>query len=151
MKHLCEKPLRLCISSSPTHLPIVRAALEKLCEKMGFDAEAVGQVVLAADEALTNIIRHAYCGEEGRQIDIELTPQYDGAGPRLRIAIRDYGQHVDPSRIRSRDLGDVRPGGLGVHIMTQCMDQMEYQAAEGGGTVLTMTKAVRPRREESQT
>ena len=151
MKHLCEKPLKLTISSSPTHLPIVRAALEKMCEKIGFDHDAIGKVILSADEALTNIIRHAYAGAEDRPIDIELTPLCDEASPGLRICIRDYGQHVDPSKIRSRDLADVRPGGLGVHIMTQCMDDVEYQAAEGGGTELTMTKAVRSRRQESPT
>jgi len=148
MKHLCEKPLRLSICSSPTHLPVVRAALEKMCETIGFDAEAIGKVILSADEALTNVIKHAYRGAEDRTIDIELTPLCEGPCPGLRIRIRDYGQYVDPSRIRSRDLDDVRPGGLGVHIMTQCMDELEFRPAEGTGTILTMTKRVPAQREE---
>ena len=41
---------------------------------------------------------------------------------------------------RGRDLDDVRPGGLGVHIMTSCMDCLEFRQAEGGGTILTMVK-----------
>jgi anti-sigma regulatory factor (Ser/Thr protein kinase) len=151
MKHLAEKPLKLTICSCPTHLPIVRAAIEKLCEKIGFDPEAVGKVILSTDEALTNIIRHAYQGADDRPIEIDLVPLIEGPCRGLRICIRDYGQHVDRSLIRSRDLGDVRPGGLGVHIMTECMDGLEYRAAEGGGTVLTMTKAVRPSRQESPT
>ena len=39
------------------------------------------------------------------------------------------------------DLADIRPGGLGVHIMTECMDSVEFAPADGGGTLLTMTKS----------
>ena len=56
--------------------------------------------------------------------------------------LRDYGKVVDPAEICSRDLEDVRPGGLGVHIIKECMDSMEYCPAEGGGTVLILTKAL---------
>jgi len=140
MKTLVDSPVSLSIASSPAHLAIVRAALERFCQGMGFDEAAAGQVVLSVDEALTNIIRHAYDGAEDRRIDIELIPRAES----LLIRIRDYGRPVDRSRIRSRDLNDVRPGGLGVHIMTQCMDGLDYQPADGGGTVLTMTKRLVP-------
>ncbi len=140
MKTLVESPVTLSIASSPAHLAIVRAALERFCQGMGFDEAATGQVVLSVDEALTNIIRHAYEGAEDRRVDIEMVPRTEC----LLIRIRDYGRPVDRSTIRSRDLGDVRPGGLGVHIMTQCMDGLDYQPAEGGGTVLTMTKKLVP-------
>ena len=140
MKPSCEESVRLSICSTPEHLVIVRAALEKMCEALGFDAQAAGQVVLSADEALANIIRHAYKGDRSRPIEIELAPLPASGPGGLRIRIRDYGDWVDPSQIRSRDLADVRPGGLGVHIMSQCMDALDYAPAEGGGTVLTMTK-----------
>jgi len=151
MKQDCKKPVRLSILSTPAHLPIVRAALEKMCEAIGFDPEAVGKIILSADEALTNIIKHAYRGADDRPIDIELAPLGEESLRGLRICIRDYGEHVDPSRIRSRDLGDIRPGGLGVHIMTHCMDELEYRPADGGGTVLTMVKDIQSRRKETRT
>ena len=151
MKRVCRKPVRLTIRSTATHLAIVRAALEKMCEAIGFDADCAGKIILSADEALTNIIRHAYKGADDRPIDIELTPLGEGPPRGLRIRIRDYGRHVDPSRIRSRDLHDVRPGGLGVHIMTHCMDELEYRPADGGGTVLTMVKAMPSRRKGTKT
>jgi anti-sigma regulatory factor (Ser/Thr protein kinase) len=143
MTPACEQAVQLTIRSTPAHLTIVRAALEKMCEAVGFDSEATGRTVLAVDEALANIIRHAYKGEGGKPIEIELSPLPAAGGAGLRVRIRDYGQHVDPSRMRSRELGDVRPGGLGVHIMTHCMDAVEYAPAEGGGTILTMTKRLR--------
>ena len=151
MKHYPHKPIRLSILSTPAHLPVVRAALEKMCEAIGFDAEAVGKIVLSADEALANIIQHAYRGADDKPIDIELSPLVEEPHRGLRICIRDYGEHVDRSRIRSRDLADVRPGGLGVHIMTHCMDELEYRPADGGGTVLTMVKDIRSRPKEIKT
>jgi len=151
MKQLCKRPVRLTILSTATHLPIVRAALEKMCEAIGFDADCVGRIVLSADEALANIIKHAYKGADDKPIEIELSPLGEGPAGGLRISIRDYGQYVDRSHIRSRDLDDVRPGGLGVHIMTHCMDELEYRPADGGGTVLTMVKQIRSCRKEKQT
>lgn len=140
MKFLPDRPVKLSIYSSPACLPVVRAALEKMCELIGFDSETAGAVVLSADEGLTNIIKHAYDGAADQPIDVELTPFGAPAASGLRIRLRDFGRVVDPSQIKSRDLRDVRPGGLGVHIMNECMDRIEYRPAEGGGTLLTMVK-----------
>ena len=139
MSGATNRPVRLWIFSTPAHLPIVRGAMERLCRALGFDEHSTTRVVLSVDEALTNIIRHAYGGAEDQPIEVELLPQGSPAAG-LRIRIRDHGRPVDVRRIQSRDLDDVRPGGLGVHIMTECMDHLEYQQAEGGGTVLTMFK-----------
>jgi anti-sigma regulatory factor (Ser/Thr protein kinase) len=135
-----DKPIRMVIFSTPEHLPIVRAATERMCALIGFDADHVTRAVLSVDEAMTNIIRHAYAGADDQPIEVELTAVGTDPPEALRICIRDYGRTVDPDTIRSRDLADVRPGGLGVHIMNECMDSLEYRQAEGGGTMLTMIK-----------
>jgi len=136
-----DVPIRLAIASSPTHLPLVRGALERLCELIGFDEKARGEIVLAVDEALTNIIRHAYHGATDRPIHIEFRPVLEASGQRgLDIRLRDWGEVAEPARIRPRDLDDVRPGGLGVHLMRCCMDELRYEPAPGGGTLLTMVK-----------
>ncbi len=145
-----KRPVRLQIFSTPSHLQVVRAATEKVCRDVGFDEEAVTRIVLSIDEALTNVIRHAYGGADDQTIDIELEPIGDG-GPGLCVRIRDRGRNVDPGSIRARDLDDVRPGGLGVHIMQQCMDRVEYHREEEGGTLLTMTKSLpSPEREQQR-
>jgi len=141
MSAVPERPLRLEICSAPAHLPVVRAAVGKMCELLGFDEKTIGAIVLSVDEALTNIIRHAYDNMPDRKIEVELAPRV-GDEVALKVVLRDYGRSVDRSQIKSRDLQDVRPGGLGVHIMTECMDSVEYEQANGKGTVLTMTKKV---------
>jgi anti-sigma regulatory factor (Ser/Thr protein kinase) len=142
MKLAPGKSVKMTVFSVPAHLPIVRAALEKVCELAGFEESCIGRIVLSVDEAMSNIIKHAYQGAPDQPIDVELTPMGAEAIDSLKICLRDYGRRVDRARIKSRDLANIRPGGLGVHIMSQCMDSLEYSDAPGGGTLLMMVKKV---------
>jgi anti-sigma regulatory factor (Ser/Thr protein kinase) len=130
--------LSMQIRSDPAELGQIRRQMEAIAAGAGLSEEQVARVVLAVDEALTNVIRHAYDGRPDGRINIAIR----AGGGELRIVIRDYGRAVDPARIHSRDLDDVRPGGLGVHIMNECMDSVEYSPADGEGTVLTMRKQI---------
>ena len=142
-----DKPVRLRVFSLSAHLPAVRGAIEKICELVGFDNDSVGGIILSVDEAMTNVIRHAYGGADDKPIEVELAVLGESEPEGLKISLRDYGRVVDPAKIRSRDLKDVRPGGLGVHIMTECMDEVDYSPADGGGTLLTMIKKLPAKRE----
>ena len=137
--------LHLKIVSDSATLCEVRRQVEAYGQSIGYDESCVAGIMLAMDEALTNIIRHAYQGQSDQPIEISLSAQ-DGL---LRIVIRDYGRVVPHEKIRSRDLTDIRPGGLGVHIMKTCMDTVTYATPEGGGTCLTMTKTLPPAKAES--
>ena len=50
-----RKPIELHFCSSPAHLPVVRAAVEKMCDLLGMDSDATGGVVLSVDEASRRI------------------------------------------------------------------------------------------------
>ncbi|MFP4052566.1 MAG: ATP-binding protein [Phycisphaerae bacterium] len=142
--------IRMHLLSTPWQLGVVRAAVEKICQQVGLDEKASGEVMLGVDEALTNVVRHAYEDAPDQPIDLEIALQSDQAqGQSLRIVIRDHGRQVPLEDIRSRDLADIRPGGLGVHIMQTCMDSVEFHPAEEGGTVLTMIKNIQTQQKES--
>ena len=143
MQDALEQPVCLRIASTSAHLPIVRAAVGRLCRMVGFEEEVGDMIVLAVDEALANVIKHAYQGDAGKPIEITFcrVRRADGPGA-LQIELRDWGTQVPPESIRSRDLADVRPGGLGVHIIHSIMDKVQYVAEPEGGTRLTMTKAL---------
>jgi len=143
-----ERPIRLTIFSSPTHLAVVRGAVEGLCRSVGFDDECVTHVVMSVDEALSNVIRHAYDGAGDQPIEIEM--DWTDEQPGVRICIRDRGRAIEPGSLGPRGPGELKPGGLGLHIMTQCMDCLEYRPAEGGGTVLTMIKRLEQARGRSR-
>ena len=117
--------IRLSMASSPALLPVVRAALEEFARQAGFDETECGKIVLSADEALTNIIRHAYAGATDRPIEVR-SAALDGQGG-LRIGLRDWAQPVEPGRIKVARTSDLRPGGLGVHIMNRCMDEVRVR------------------------
>ena len=140
-----QSPVRMSIVSVPAHLPVVRSAVERLCELMGFAEQDRGGIVLSVDEALTNVIKHAYHGDDDKPIEIVLRPTESAGQAALSIEVRDWGDVAEPAQIKSRDLEDVRPGGLGVHIMSSCMDEVTYTPAPDAGTVLTMLKKLTQR------
>jgi anti-sigma regulatory factor (Ser/Thr protein kinase) len=133
--------------SDPMFLSGAREMVAAVARRVGLTDAAAGQVALAVDEALCNVMRHGYGRRADGTIWLALTPVRDGeqAGTRagIRIVIEDEARQVEPEQIRSRDLADVRPGGLGVHIIREVMDSAVYEKREGGvGMRLTMEKFV---------
>jgi len=143
MLEVLREPVRIRIASTPAQLPIVRAVVGRLTRLVGFDQEASDRITLAVDEALTNVIRHAYHGRPDGPIEITFRRAADARGAAaLCIELRDWGTQVEPDQIRPRRLEELRPGGLGVHIITSVMDEVQYAPVPSGGTRLTMTKTL---------
>jgi anti-sigma regulatory factor (Ser/Thr protein kinase) len=139
-----EDEVRMTVASHPRHLPLVRALVERGAAEAGFSADESQRISLAVTEGVTNVIRHGYHGATNQRIDLRLRL----APGSFRLEIEDYGRFVDPAAIRSRPLEDVRPGGLGVHLMKATMDTVDYARNEHGGTTLTLTRQM-PVGEES--
>ncbi len=129
----------LAIASDPRLLKIVRMTIMHLTELAGFGEEEQKSVALAVDEACSNIIKHAYDGATDRPILIRFQLLDRG----LRVLLRDYGRKADLSKIKSRELDDIRPGGLGVHLIRSVMDVVEYDNSLDEGNLLTLEKYLR--------
>ena len=125
---------RLAFASDAGELSEVRHVARTFLDENGFDESDAELLVLALDEACTNIIRHAY-RQARKPVRLEMTRLRN----RVRFVLRDYGQSCDPKRIRSRDLKDVRPGGVGVHIIKEVFDTVKYEP-QPRGTKLTLEK-----------
>jgi serine/threonine-protein kinase RsbW len=112
-------------------LCVVRHALGQLGEIVGLSSAECRAVVLAVDEALTNIIRHAYRGEEGHPIQASFrriqVPQDGKQRKALEIVLEDRGKKIDQAKLRPRPLEEVRPGGLGLHFIKESMDAVEFR------------------------
>ncbi|MCP4592534.1 MAG: ATP-binding protein [bacterium] len=143
-KSIVGESVELHIAANPEELPGVRAALEAFLADVTFTLAERARIVLAVDEAVANVIRHGYGGTCTQPIDITLCRIEEGGRSGMRVTIRDFGRQVDPEAICGRDLDDVRPGGLGVHIMRTVMDEVEYDCAEDGGMRVTLTKWTKP-------
>lgn len=132
------------IVSKPIYLCMIRAAIGAGLDRLGLDEAESGKVMLAVDEAVTNIMRHGYDNAEDKPIWLRYRPATVKGRQGFVIVIEDVAKQVEPEVIRGRDLEDVRPGGLGVHIIRQVMDEVEYTKRDGAGMRLYMAKALSP-------
>jgi serine/threonine-protein kinase RsbW len=123
------------LRSDPEMLCVVRNALSELTAKLGFSEPECRAVVLAVDEALTNIIRHAYLGDAERPIEASfrrIHVSHEGkSGDALEIVLEDSGATANPEKMCGRALEDVRPGGLGLHFIRESMDTVEFSHSNG--------------------
>ena len=127
--------MKLIISSNPKELRKVRLEIELYC-KANFTNLDSSKAIIAVDEALQNVMRHAYDMKPDQLIDIffKKTELND-----FEVKIRDYGKQSPLENIKSRDLKDIRPGGLGIYFIKQCSKSSEYKHLPNGiGTELTL-------------
>jgi serine/threonine-protein kinase RsbW len=140
-----QSMVQLSIVSEPKSLPVVRSAVGRMAELEGFSDVDTHGLVLAIDEALANVIKHGYQGRPDQPITITLSTVSGPDGRRgIIVTVRDKGRQVDPKTICGRDLNDIRPGGLGVHIIKMVMDEYDYSCPPDGGMLLRMVKYIEP-------
>jgi len=95
-------------------------------------------MVLGVDEACTNIIRHAYQLRDDQLISLSL----EGLQSCVRMRLRDYGKQTEVHTMRGRAHHLIKPGGLGLHLIRQAFDKVDYIVKERG-TELVMIKAMK--------
>jgi serine/threonine-protein kinase RsbW len=116
------------LPSDPRYLPVVRGAITPLAAAIGWDECDCRAITLAVDEALTNVIRHAYLNRTDGLIELECRESADG----LEITLLDNGEAPDKSNICARELDCDQPGGLGTHIIREVMDSVSYERSDKG-------------------
>jgi len=134
------EPVKVSITSESVHVATVRGEVLKFAEAVGFDEKETSSIALAIDEALCNIIKHGYGGESGHPIDVTLESVTLDDRKGMSVMIEDRCPQVDADQLVGRDLEDVRPGGLGLHIMKTVMDEIEHTQRGSAGMRLKMTK-----------
>jgi anti-sigma regulatory factor (Ser/Thr protein kinase) len=123
------------LPSDPAFLPVIRAAVERLCAVFGWHESEARSITLALDEALTNVIRHAYHKRPDEVIELTCEEKEQG----LEFRVSDTGEAPDPARICARARESEAPGGMGTHIIRDVMDTVDYQRS-GAANHLVMTK-----------
>jgi len=130
-----ELLLQLHLESNPEALCIVRATVQRAAEILQFPEQEARAIVRSVDEALANIIRHAYQGRQRMPIEVScsrLWKDKDGKTPAgIEILLADSGVPVDAQKMKGRSLKEVRPGGLGLHFIKESMDVVEFSRKNG--------------------
>lgn len=122
------------------NVPLAMACARESARRVGFHGPDLYRIELVVDEACTNVVQHAYAGEEPG--DLVITCSADAE--RLVIQIRDWGRSFEPKSVPEPDvqapLEERSLGGLGVFLIRQFMDEVEYSFDSKQGNLLTMTK-----------
>ena len=122
------------ILSDPANLKIVRQKVRLAVENFKPEYKDIDALILAIDEAVQNIIRYAYEMDKTKKITFDVYNS-DNA---ITFEIRDFGKQTPIEKIKSRDLGDVKPGGLGVHFIKSIAKKVDYIHQNDGGTKLIL-------------
>ena len=122
------------INSDPSELKKVREKVEVFCKENQIKVNLL-EIKLAIDEALQNIIRHAYKLDKTKKITIKLEKI---SADSFKAEIRDFGERVPIDQIKHRALDDIKPGGLGVHFIKSISKEMKYEHKDVAGTLLTL-------------
>jgi anti-sigma regulatory factor (Ser/Thr protein kinase) len=133
----------LTIPNDPKRLGAVREFVERMVNSSPLDRSDCNKLVLAVDEAVTNIMEHGY--GKGRDGSIEIEISYDAAT--FCILIRDEGRFFNPELAPNPDVTDhLRHGkkkGLGIFLMRQIMDEIKYRYKDGIRNELILTKRIK--------
>jgi anti-sigma regulatory factor (Ser/Thr protein kinase) len=138
IQHKAET-IALTVPSHPKYLYVIRSMLYPIVVEAGFSKKESRTIVLAVDEACSNIIKYAYEGDHSKLIVLTIVVEKT----KLVIELKDSGKKPDVSRIIPRKLDDIRPGGLGTHFMAAVFDSVEYDTSSDAGTTLTLEKCIR--------
>lgn len=118
----------------------IRDLVAEVARMGGFTEKEIYSLQLAADEAASNIIEHAYAGVSNASLDVTC----DVDGDEIIITMHDTGKPFDPSKVKQpnlkADLSERQIGGLGVYLMRKLMDDVRYEANSRTGNRLTMIK-----------
>ena len=120
--------LKFVVPSDPRCLAMIRAAVGELSLAFGLSRKECRSVILAVDEALANVIRHAYHGASDGPIEIDC----HGSEGRLEFTILDQGESPDAARLGAHPLDAVSLGGRGTHIIRTIMDEVRYERVPRG-------------------
>ncbi len=132
------------IDADLKNLAALRRFIVESAAQSGFSSpEAIADLLVAVNEAVTNIIVHGYRGQPG-VVDIEVTYDRDN----LAVSLEDRSPPFDPTSVPAPDvslpLAQRRFGGMGIHLMRQFTDEVIYRSTAGGNELVLIKKNVRP-------
>ncbi len=126
----------LVVESRLDRVAKARRWVAQQARSAGFDPDIVSDLELVISEALANVIKHAYGGNDGHEIHLSVTSDDE----KLSLTIRDFGQKFDPTTYTPPDLDNPAEGGYGVYLIQKLMDKVTYDTSLPEGTQLSMVK-----------
>ncbi|MEO8233670.1 MAG: ATP-binding protein [Ignavibacteriota bacterium] len=137
------KTKKLKVKSKTENLSLIRDFVSTAAINAGIQPDVVENIILAVDEACTNIIKHAYESFP----DGELIIKTKSTLSRFIVSITDYGKSFEPKMIPEPDLQKYyrqkRVGGLGMYLMKTLMDDVKYVSVPGKYNEVLLSKNIK--------
>ncbi len=117
---------RLTVPNDMSFLPVVLAFVREAAKLMGFEKDDLQRIEVGTEEAVSNILQHAF--EPGQEETLELECEQAALG--LNIVIREKGMPFDPASLPKYDLEkattEFSAQGLGNHLLMKMMDGVSF-------------------------
>jgi serine/threonine-protein kinase RsbW len=137
-----DHPGKLIVKSKTENLSSIRDFVSNYAQEAGIDQEIIEKIILAVDEACTNIMKHAYKTFPDGEIIIKV--KFDKH--KFTIVIRDFGNSFEADKIPDPDLkkyyNEKRIGGLGMYLMRTLMDEVQYFTVPGKYNQVLLSKNI---------
>ena len=131
----------IVLSNDMQEVPRLNAFVDEVCQSVGFNQSVMMQIKVAIEEAVVNVMKYAYPSGHRGDVTIEAASN----DIRLKFTIIDSGRPFDPTVQSEVDTSlsakERKIGGLGIHIMRQNMDSINYERM-GSLNVLTLRKKI---------
>ena len=128
---MTQHTLRIDVENSDTGLTRLLDSVRQFADRHRLPDRIQHDIRLVLDEVVANVVRYGYVDRQPHQIvvDVALGPGV------LTVEVTDDGRPFDPlqrAQPRTDQTIAERPiGGLGIHIVKQLMDDVEYSRRDG--------------------
>lgn len=134
---------KLTVNCSTENLDLIRSYINSVAEKTDLTDDKIQQIEMAVDEACTNVIEHACSYNEKKSLTIQIKHKLND----FIIEIMDRGNvDFNPNTVEAVDLKEFvkqrKTGGLGIHLIKNLMDEVEYFIGSGNHNRVKMVKHI---------
>lgn len=134
--------IEIKVPAKPQYVGVARLAISGLASRIGFTYDEIEDLKIAASEAVTNAVQHAYDDEKTGEVILGCALYAD----RLEIVVTDHGQSFNFEETKKKvgpyqdwnEEAPLREGGLGLYLMETLMDEVKVD--HGEGVIVFMTK-----------
>ena len=140
----------IVIRNNMAELANLRDSLERIGAELGVPGKPLMQLQVALDEIASNAIKYGWPDGGNHKLFVRITGQQD----RIEVEIVDDGREFDPRDApppEPQPAGRRRPGGLGIHMVKELVDRLEYERVGGRNRTVVTKRYARRRASERRT
>lgn len=135
-----QRKLSITLKNNPAEIQRLAQIVTDFAQGHDFASELVFRVILALEEIITNVISYGYDDELEHEISVTLYWE----DPYVKLEVEDDGRPFNPLEAPRPDTGkplaERQVGGLGIHLVREMMDELEYRRENDKNLLVLKTK-----------